>query len=132
MPSEIEELQELLREFARERDWEQFHTPKNLAMALAAEAGELLEPFQWLTTEEASSVMEGPRASDVEDEVADVTIYLLRLADVLGISVVDSVRMKLARNEHRFPPQAVRGRADAHLGSGGVADGVEPVPPLER
>lgn len=112
MPNEIEELQELLRDFARERDWEQFHTPKNLAMALAAEAGELLEPFQWLTPEEASTVMEGPRASDVEDELADVAIYLLRLADVLGVSVAESIRAKVSRNEHRYPVGQVRGRAD--------------------
>lgn len=84
MASDIEDLQTLLREFARVRDWEQFHTPKNLAMALAAEAGELLEPFQWLAPDEAAAVMSGPRATDIEDEIADVAIYLLRLADVLG------------------------------------------------
>lgn len=112
MPSEIEELQELLRDFARERDWEQFHTPKNLAMALAAEAGELLEPFQWLTAGQADAVMTGPRAADVEDEIADVAIYLLRLADVLGVSLAQSVRAKIARNEHRYPTEKVHGLAD--------------------
>ena len=112
MPSEIEELQALLREFARERDWEQFHTPKNLAMALAAEAGELLEPFQWLTPEEADNVMAGSRAHDVEDEIADVAIYLLRLADVLGISIAMAVGDKVARNHRRYPPDQVQGRAD--------------------
>jgi NTP pyrophosphatase (non-canonical NTP hydrolase) len=80
----IDELQLRIREFARERDWEQFHTPKNLAMALSGEVGELVEIFQWLTPEEAAAVMESPRAGDVEDELADVVIYLLRLADVLG------------------------------------------------
>jgi dCTP diphosphatase len=108
----VAELQRRLRDFARERDWEQFHTPKNLAMALAGEVGELVEIFQWLTPEEASQVMEGPRADDVEDELADVLIYLLRIADVLGIDLAEATRAKLERNEHRYPAPHVRGRAD--------------------
>lgn len=112
MASDIEDLQAVLREFARVRDWEQFHTPKNLAMALAAEAGELLEPFQWLTPEEAGEIMSGPRAEDIEDEIADVAIYLLRLADVLGVSVAEAVTRKVERNRDRFPASLVHGRAD--------------------
>ena len=108
----LEELRSGLREFARERDWEQFHTPKNLAMALAGEVGELLEIFQWLTPEQAQAVMESARADDVEDELADVLIYLVRLADVLDIDLLDAARTKLDRNEGRFPPGDVRGRAD--------------------
>jgi dCTP diphosphatase len=108
----IEDLQHRIRDFARERDWEQFHTPKNLAMALSGEVGELVEIFQWLTAEEAGAVMESARAGDVEDELADVAIYLLRLADVLGVNVLEVTSRKLARNQERFPKSEVRGRAD--------------------
>jgi dCTP diphosphatase len=99
----IADLQEQLREFARERDWEQFHTPKNLAMALAGEVGELVEIFQWLTPEQSAEVMRGDRASDVEDELADVLIYLTRLADVLGVDLNRAAEVKVLRNRGRFP-----------------------------
>jgi dCTP diphosphatase len=108
----IADIQQRLREFADERDWEQFHTPKNLAMALAGEAGELLEIFQWLTPDESAEVMRSERAADLEDEIADVLIYALRLADILGVDVVETVLDKIERNEHRFPTAEVRGRAD--------------------
>ena len=108
----ITDIQARLRRFATERDWEQFHTPKNLAMALAGEVGELLEIFQWLTPEQAAEVMEGDRASDVEDELADVLIYLVRLADMLEVDLSAIAQRKLDRNERRFPPGDVRGRAD--------------------
>lgn len=108
----VDELRARLREFARERDWEQFHTPKNLAMALAGEVGELLEIFQWLTPEQAQAVMDSARADDVKDELADVMIYLVRLADVLNIDLIEAARAKVERNQRRFPPGGVRGRAD--------------------
>lgn len=108
----IPNLQQRLREFAAERDWEQFHTPKNLAMALAGEVGELLEIFQWLTPEQATGVMESARADDVEDELADVFIYLARLADLLDIDLGAVAERKLNRNEIRFPTGKVEGRAD--------------------
>jgi dCTP diphosphatase len=108
----VEELQHRIREFARERDWEQFHTPKNLAMALSNEIGELVEIFQWLTPEEAAAVMASARAGDVEDELADVAIYLLRLADVLGVDLLEATNRKLELNAARFPAAQVRGRAD--------------------
>ena len=108
----VDELRSRLREFARERDWEQFHTPKNLAMALAGEVGELLEIFQWLTPEQATEVMDSGRADDVRDELADVTIYLVRLADMLGVDLLEAAHTKLERNHDRFPPGDVRGRAD--------------------
>ena len=108
----IQQLQRDLRAFARERDWEQFHTPKNLAMALAGEVGELVEIFQWLTPEQAAAVMDGDRADDVHDELADVAIYLLRLADVLDVDLVEAARAKLARSEQRYPAEVVRGRSD--------------------
>jgi len=108
----VDALRMELREFARERDWEQFHNPKNLAMALAGEVGELLEIFQWLTPEEAAAVMDSPRAADVDDELADVAIYLLRLADVLGVNLLEVAHGKLERNRKRFPSTQVSGRAD--------------------
>ena len=108
----LDQLRMRLREFAAERDWERFHTPKNLAMALAGEVGELLEIFQWLTPEEAQAVMASARAGDVEDELADVLIYLVRLADVLDFDLLDVARHKMERNQDRFPPGEVRGLAD--------------------
>ncbi|MFU8840768.1 MAG: nucleotide pyrophosphohydrolase [Nitriliruptoraceae bacterium] len=108
----VDELRQRLRAFAAERDWEQFHTPKNLAMALAGEVGELLEIFQWLTPEQAAEVMASDRADDVCDELADVTIYLVRLADILGVDLLEVARAKLERNHDRFPPGDVHGRAD--------------------
>jgi len=107
---DIGELAVRLRDFAAARDWEQFHTPKNLAMALAGEAGELLAEFQWLTPEEAASIMADPEAaSQVRSEIADVFLYLTRLADVLGVDLLGSAADKLAENERRYDPVAYRG-----------------------
>lgn len=100
----VEHWQEQLRTFARERDWPQFHTPKNLALALSVEASELLEIFQWLTPEESQQVMSSSRADDVTDEIADVMIYLLRLVDILGVDLETAVKTKIARNGNRFAP----------------------------
>ena len=108
----LQALRVKLQAFARERDWEQFHKPKNLSMALAGEVGELLEIFQWLTPEQAAEVMGSSRAEDVRDELADVTIYLVRLADMLGVDLLEVAHAKLKRNHDRFPPGDVRGRAD--------------------
>lgn len=101
--SEFDVLTQLLREFAEERDWEKFHTPKNLAMALAGEAGELVAEFQWLTPSEAErSGLSPEQLAAVAMEIADVQIYLLRLADVLGLDVPAAVREKLEINRTRF------------------------------
>ena len=99
-----------LRLFAAEREWEQFHTPKNLSMARAGEAGELLEIFQWLTPEESSDVMDRRRVA-VTDELADVLIYLVRLADVLDVDLMTAAMDKVERNETRYPPGLARGNA---------------------
>ena len=100
---EIEALIAETREFAVSRDWEQFHTPKNLAMAIAGEAGELVAEFQWLKEEESTkSALSAEKFSDIELEVADVAIYLLRLSDVLGIDLAEVVRKKLEINQSRF------------------------------
>lgn len=100
----FESLQNDIRDFAKARDWEQFHTPKNLAMAIAGEAGELAAEFQWLTADESAknSLSEEQRLA-ISLEVADVQIYLLRLADVLEIDLDKIVRAKLKINDERFP-----------------------------
>jgi NTP pyrophosphatase (non-canonical NTP hydrolase) len=101
--SEINDLKSEIRAFADARDWEQFHTPKNLSMAIAGEAGELVAEFQWLTADQSMrSNMSDEKLRDVELEIADVAIYLIRLADVLGVDISEVVRKKLAINESRF------------------------------
>lgn len=99
----IKELTDEVRSFADARDWHKFHTPKNLAMALAGEAGELLSEFQWLTPEESvSDSLAAEQKKAIELEIADVQIYLLRLADVLDIDIAAVVREKIQINESRF------------------------------
>ena len=101
--NEFEELTEVLRQFASVRDWEKFHTPKNLAMAVAGEAGELVAEFQWLTAAESErSSLSPEQLKAIGLEIADVQIYLMRLADVLGVNIPDLVREKVAINEGRF------------------------------
>ncbi|MYW97065.1 nucleotide pyrophosphohydrolase [Amycolatopsis rubida] len=103
----LDELTQRLRDFAAARDWEPFHTPKNLTMALSGEAGELIALFQWLTPEEAADWRADPvREFNVQDEIADVMLYLVRLADVLGIDLLEAANAKVDRNEKRFPPLA--------------------------
>jgi NTP pyrophosphatase (non-canonical NTP hydrolase) len=100
----LDDLTAALRDFARARDWEQFHTPKNLAMALAGETGELVACFQWLTPEQSVRVMDAPdTAAEIESELADVLQYLIRLADVLDVDLARAVRRKMRLNESRFP-----------------------------
>jgi len=108
----IEEIQARLAEFAKERNWEQFHSPKNLSMALAGEVGELLEIFQWLTEEQSrkSSLTEDQLAAATE-ELADVLIYALRLADRLDINLEDAITKKINKNALRYTVEASRGSA---------------------
>jgi len=103
-------LQNDLREFARERDWEQFHSPKNLSMALAVEASELMEIFQWLSEAE-SKALPVDLAESAAQEIADVQIYLIRIADVLGIDIGAAVDAKLQINKTKYPADKVRGSA---------------------
>jgi NTP pyrophosphatase (non-canonical NTP hydrolase) len=101
--SEFEELQGLIRTFAKKRGWEKFHTPKNLSMAVAGEAGELVAEFQWLTEADSKlGELSAEKLGGIEMEVADVAIYLLRLADVLDINIPAAVRKKMEINESRF------------------------------
>jgi NTP pyrophosphatase (non-canonical NTP hydrolase) len=102
MSKDIATLQSRIRQFADNRDWDKFHTPKNLAMAVAGEAGELLAEFQWLTPEESLQLKESKKEL-VAMEIADVAIYLLRLADKVGIDLAEAVIEKISINETRFP-----------------------------
>jgi dCTP diphosphatase len=105
-------LQARLRQFARERDWEQFQTPKNLSMAIAVEAAELLEEFQWLTANESEAAqMSSEKLRAVSFEMADILLYLLRLADRLQVDLLKAVEEKFALNERRYPADKVRGSA---------------------
>jgi NTP pyrophosphatase (non-canonical NTP hydrolase) len=102
MSKDIATLQSQIRQFAENRDWDKFHTPKNLAMAVAGEAGELLAEFQWLTPEESLQLKENQKEL-VAMEIADVAIYLLRLAEKVGIDLAEAVSKKISINESRFP-----------------------------
>lgn len=108
MTSPLEELTVRLRGFARARDWEQFHTPKNLVMALAGEVGELVAEFQWLADSEG---LDGEAMARVRAELGDVTGYLVRLADVLGVDLVEAANAKLDESERRYDPELYRGSA---------------------
>ena len=111
----LNDLQRELREFAAQRNWQRFHTPKNLVMALTGEVGELVELFQWLTPEESAAVMTRPgQAERVREEVADVFAYLLQLTDVLDIDLAAALREKMQRNEQRYPVSLAKGRADKY------------------
>jgi NTP pyrophosphatase (non-canonical NTP hydrolase) len=108
MTDSLIRLRDALREFAAERDWDQFHSPKNLATALAVEAAELLEPFQWLTDEQSRDLPADARAA-VEQELADVLLYLVRLADRLGVDLERAALAKIARNGEKYPADKSRG-----------------------
>jgi len=106
----LDQLSQRVLAFARERDWEQFHSPKNLAMALAGEAGELLEHFQWLSQAQSQALAPDKRDA-VALEMADILIYLLRLAERLDVDLIDAANRKVAINEQRYPRDKVRGDA---------------------
>ena len=106
----IDDLSEQLTRFAQVRDWEQFHSPKNLAMALASESGELLEHFQWLTQEQSANLSLEKKEA-VALEMADIFIYLLRLGERLDIDLLDAAYRKMAINETRYPAEQVKGDA---------------------
>jgi NTP pyrophosphatase (non-canonical NTP hydrolase) len=110
MTHSFDELCRQLAEFAKVRDWEQFHSPKNLSMALIAEAAELIEHFQWLT-EEQSENLSPEKLEEVRMEMADIQIYLMRLAERLGVDLISAAREKMALNEERYPAEKVKGSA---------------------
>ena len=109
-PPGLDELRDALRQFAAERDWDKFHSPKNLASALSVEAAELLERFQWLTEDESRSLSPPDRAR-VSEEMADVLNYLVRLADKLDVDLLDAARQKMQLNAQKYPVEKSRGSA---------------------
>ena len=104
----LQRLKQRLRKFAAERDWDQFHSPKNLSMALIAEAAELVEHFQWLS-EEQSSHLPAEKLQEVETEIADILVYLIRMADKLGVDLIAAAERKIEINEQKYPADRVRG-----------------------
>ncbi|MGV9625902.1 nucleotide pyrophosphohydrolase [Streptomyces sp. NPDC003487] len=117
---DLAQLQRRLAEFAAARNWQPYHTPKNLATALSVEAAELVEIFQWLTPQESARVMEDPdTAHRVRDEVADVLAYLLQLCEVLGVDPLTALAEKIERNEKRFPAPG-DGGSGGEVGGGGA------------
>ncbi|OOZ41291.1 nucleotide pyrophosphohydrolase [Solemya elarraichensis gill symbiont] len=110
MGDSLDLLNERLKAFAQERDWEQFHSPKNLSMALIAEAAELVEHFQWLS-EEQSYQLDADKHEEVAMEMADILIFLVRCAERLDINLVEATERQIAINEARYPADKVRGDA---------------------
>ncbi len=111
----LTDLRDRLRHFAAERDWDPFHSPKNLAAALAVEAAELLEPFQWLTEEE-SRHLDATQLAAVREELADVLLYLVRLADKLDVDLAAAAREKMVRNGEKYPVETAKGSRRKYRG----------------
>lgn len=107
-PADLHDLRDRLREFASEREWDQFHSPKNLAIALSVEASELLEHFQWMTVEQ-SHALSGEEILAIRKEMADVLLYLIRLADKLDVGLLEAAGEKLAENAKKYPVEKARG-----------------------
>ncbi len=107
---ELDDLKLRLRKFAADRDWDQFHSPKNLSMALIAEAAELVEHFQWLTEEQSAS-LSSEKLKEVEEELADILIYLVRSADKLGINLIEAAQQKIEKNDQKYPANKVKGNS---------------------
>ncbi|MEO5342871.1 MAG: nucleotide pyrophosphohydrolase [Gammaproteobacteria bacterium SHHR-1] len=123
-PDSLQRLNQTLLEFARERDWEQFHSPKNLSMALIAEAAELVEHFQWLSQEQSYLRDQPEKKAAVAEELADILIFLIRAAERLDIDLIAAAEAKILRNQQRYPAERVRGdaRRASEYGPGHAAD----------
>jgi len=106
--SSLADLKLQLQKFARDRDWDQFHSPKNLAMALAGETGELLEHFQWLSEEQSVNLTD-EKINEVGEEIADIFIYLIRLSDKLNLDPLEAAYNKMKKNELKYPAEKVKG-----------------------
>jgi len=106
----LESLKLSLKKFAKDRDWDKFHNPKNLSMALIVEAAELVECFQWLTLEESLSLPK-EKLENVKEEAADILIYLTRLSDILGFDLIEAASEKVHKNAEKYPSQVVSGKA---------------------
>jgi NTP pyrophosphatase (non-canonical NTP hydrolase) len=111
----VAELRKRVLAFVHERDWEQFHSPKNLSMALAAESGELMEHFLWSESQASLAVARDPKKRRaIEDEIADVVIYALEFANICGIDLAAAIETKMAANAKKYPVEKARGRADKY------------------
>jgi len=109
---DINQLKLLQQEFSQVRDWEKFHTPKNLAMALTCESAELLELFQWLSEDESRAAHEDPTLKEkTSQELADIMLYLIRIADLMKINLNEAIRNKIAHNNKKYPAERVKGSA---------------------
>ena len=109
----MEDLRSAISAFIQERDWEQFHSPKNLAMALSVEVAEIVEHFQWLTEEQSQNLPQETLA-EIREEIGDVMIYLTELANKLGLDPVEAAKSKVAINEQKYPAELVRGKASKY------------------
>ena len=119
-PPTLPDLQLRIRRFAEERDWLQFHDPKNLSMAIAVEAGELMDHFRWVVNDRSRQVLDDPRSrAGIEEEAADVLILLAEFADVCGIDLLAAAGRKLEANALRYPVELSRGKATKHDRLGG-------------
>jgi dCTP diphosphatase len=107
---DLGKLKDKLIKFAKEREWEQFHSPKNLAMALSVESSELVEIFQWLTEEQSKRLPED-KMKDVRDEIADIFVYIVRMCTILDIDINDAVESKMKHNAEKYPVDKARGSA---------------------
>ena len=111
----ISELKTRVLAFVRERDWEQFHSPKNLSMALAAETGELMEHFLWATPEASKTIANEPtKRAKIADELADVVIYALEFANITGLDVAAAIEAKMLANAKKYPVEKARGRSEKY------------------
>ncbi len=111
----VAEIKTRVLAFAKERDWEQFHAPKNLSMALAAEAGELMEHFLWAETGASREIVREPaKRAKIEEELADVVIYALEFANIAGIDVAAAIERKMTANAKKYPVEKARGRSDKY------------------
>ena len=111
----LSELKTRVLAFVREREWEQFHTPKNLSMALAAETGELMEHFLWATPEQSRSIANEPaKRARIADELADVVIYALEFANMTGLDISAAIEAKMAANAKKYPVEKARGRSEKY------------------
>jgi dCTP diphosphatase len=109
----MKDLAMKLRAFSKERDWEQFHSPKNLSMALSVEVAEIVEHFQW-ATEKESFELSGNKLEDVKDEIGNILIYLVRMADKLGIDPLEAANQKLEKNKDKYPAHLVKGKSNKY------------------
>lgn len=109
-----QQLKQTLLEFRRQRDWEQFHTPKDIAISLSIEASELLEWFQWKTPKQVQARLHSEKREDLEDEIADVAVYLIYLCHDLGIDLSQAIENKMVKNKAKYPLEKVKGRNDKY------------------